>query len=313
MGYAVGKDWTNVSFEIGRRQLREWRETNARRSEEVVELWEHVVSRSPSSLGDELWIVYEQVCVAALDCARLDLASECIYALNHRFPRSNRVLRLQAMHHEAAEQFDTALALYERLIEDDPTNNSFRKRKVAVLLAQGLRLDAIRELNDYLKIFLNDSEAWLQLSELFLAESDFAKAAHCLEECVLAAPLNTLYLRRLADIRYTQGGQENIELARAYYEQAAKLNPADLRALYGIVLVSFLFILSVLLACTNYLVNHMKGSGGERKRDLIAASGSAVDRILARYEEAESMDENPNIPLVMDAVKQMKTQLSTSK
>ncbi|KIH53612.1 hypothetical protein ANCDUO_16256 [Ancylostoma duodenale] len=89
MGYAVGKDWTNVSFEIGRRQLREWRETNARRSEEVVELWEHVVSRSPSSLGDELWIVYEQ---------------------------------------------------------------SFRKRKVAVLLAQGLRLDAIRELNDYLKV-----------------------------------------------------------------------------------------------------------------------------------------------------------------
>ncbi|CAJ0607885.1 unnamed protein product [Cylicocyclus nassatus] len=192
MGYADGKDWTNVSFETGRRQLREWRETNARRSEEVVELWEHVVSRSPSSLGDELWIVYEQVCVAALDCARLDLAGECISALNHRFPRSNRVLRLQAMHHEAADQFDTALALYERLIEEDPTNNSFRKRKVAVLLAQGMRLEAIRELNDYLKIFLNDSEAWLQLSELFLVESDFAKAAHCLEECVLAAPLNTL-------------------------------------------------------------------------------------------------------------------------
>ncbi|VDM85769.1 unnamed protein product [Strongylus vulgaris] len=92
------------------------------------------------------------------------------------------------MHHEAADQyvislqkslkdflFDTALALYERLIENDPTNN----------------------------------------------------------------PLNTLYLRRLADIRYTQGGQENIDLARAYYEQAAKLNPADLHALYGIVLVSF--------------------------------------------------------------------------
>ncbi|ETN86152.1 hypothetical protein NECAME_06033 [Necator americanus] len=146
MSYAAGKDWTNVSFEVGRLQLREWRETSARRSEEVVELWEHVVSRSPSSLGDELWIVYEQ-------------------------------------------------------------------------------------------------------------------------------PLNTLYLRRLADIRYTQGGQENIELARAYYEQAAKLNPVDLRALYGIVL------------CTNYLSNHMKGSGGDKKRDLIAAGGSAIDKILAIYEE----------------------------
>lgn len=38
-----------------------------------------------------------------------------------------------------------------------------------------------------IQIFLNDSEAWIQLSDLFLAENDFAKAAHCLEECVLAA------------------------------------------------------------------------------------------------------------------------------
>ncbi|KJH42804.1 1-pyrroline-5-carboxylate dehydrogenase [Dictyocaulus viviparus] len=264
-----------LSVFAGRRQLREWRERNSRRSEEVVELWEHVVSRSLSLLGDELWIVYEQVCVAALDCARLDLANECISVLNNRFPRSNRVLRLQAMHYEAAEQFDSALALYEQLIEDDPTNNSFRKRKVALFLAQGLRLEAIRELNDYLKacIFLNDTEAWLQLSDLFLAESDLAKAAHCLEECVLAAPLNTLYLRRLADIRYSQGGLENIELARAYYEQAAKLNPSDLRALYGIIL------------CATYLTNHMKGTGGEKKRNLMSAGSAAIDKVLARYEE----------------------------
>lgn len=145
--------------------------------------------------------------------------------------------------------------------------------------------------------------------------------------------------------------------------------------------------------CSNYLVNHMKGSGGERKRDLIAACGGAIDKILARYEEVglkrgrkrfmgyiyfwaifnlkikfkkkttrcswqfgekvqkcrkhyaghldifffgrkvarpsefaefvflkykrcfqvESIDENPNMPLVMDALKQMKTHLSASK
>ncbi|KAJ1366164.1 hypothetical protein KIN20_026768 [Parelaphostrongylus tenuis] len=164
-----------------------------------------------------------------------------------------------------------------------------------------MRLEAIRELNEYLKIFLNDSEAWLQLSDLFLAESDLAKAAHCLEECVLAAPLNTLYLRRLADIRYSQGGVENIELARSYYEQAAKLNPSDLRALYGIIL------------CSTYLTSHMKGSGGEKKRNLVVAGGMAADKILARYEEVESSDANPSISLVMDAVKQMKTQLTTSK
>ncbi|VDO94644.1 unnamed protein product [Heligmosomoides polygyrus] len=96
-------------------------------------------------------------------------------------------------------------------------------------------------------------------------------------------PLNTLYLRRLADIRYTQGGQENIELARAYYEQAVKLNPSDLRALYGIVI------------CTNYLSNHLKGSAADKKRDLIVAGGSAIDKILARYEEIDQLRKRVSI------------------
>jgi hypothetical protein len=41
--------------------LRQWREDHVRRPEETVELWEHVLSRRPSALGDELWVVYEQV------------------------------------------------------------------------------------------------------------------------------------------------------------------------------------------------------------------------------------------------------------
>lgn len=35
-----------------------------------------------------------------------------------------------------------------------------------------------------------------------------------------------------------QGGLDNIEIARSYYSQAIKLNPKNLRALYGLYLVS---------------------------------------------------------------------------
>ncbi|CAJ0947892.1 unnamed protein product, partial [Mesorhabditis belari] len=152
MGYLETKDWTIVSFEVGRKTLREWREDQSRRSEEVVELWEHVLSRSPSSLGDEVWMIYEQVCIAALDCARYDLAMECIQELDKRFPRSNRVLKLQAMRYEALEQYSNAVSLYDKLLEADSTNNSYRKRKVSILMAQGKRLEAIKELNEYLKV-----------------------------------------------------------------------------------------------------------------------------------------------------------------
>lgn len=62
----------------------------------------------------------------------------------------------------------------------------FRKRNIAICIARGDRLEAIQQLNQYLETFVNDSEAWLQLSELFLQESDYAKAAFCFEELLLA-------------------------------------------------------------------------------------------------------------------------------
>ena len=75
-----------------------------------------------------------QVCVAALDSARLDLAFECIRAIDKQFPNSHRALRLHAMRYEALEQFGfiqtrnvfrykNAEDLYDKLIEYDPTNN----------------------------------------------------------------------------------------------------------------------------------------------------------------------------------------------
>lgn len=82
-----------------------------------------------------------------------------------------------------------------------------------------------------------DAEAWQELSELYLNEHDYNKAAFCIEELILHNPHNHLLHQRLADIKYTQGGFENLELARAYYCQAVKLNPKNLRALLGIQLV----------------------------------------------------------------------------
>ncbi len=43
---------------------------------------------------------------------------------------------------------------------------------------------------------------------------------------------------RYAEIRYTQGGFDNIELAKAYYSKAVTMNPNNMRALYGLLLTS---------------------------------------------------------------------------
>ncbi|UMM20723.1 hypothetical protein L5515_015894 [Caenorhabditis briggsae] len=284
-------DWTQISFEEGRQTLKKWRECGVRRSEEVVEIWEHVISRSPTSLGDEQWAVLEQVCIASLDSARVDLAQECIDQLHIQFPKSNRVLKLKAMQLEATEHYQKALEIYDRLVEDDPNNNSYRKRKVAVLLAQGKRLDAIKAINDYLKIFLNDPEAWLQLHELFLQENDIAKAVHCLEECCLIQPLNSMYFRRLGDLRYTQGGAENIDYARRYYERALKINPTDLRSQYGILLSN------------NQIASTTKNAAEKKKAGLAAVE--AIDELVNRYQKV-SPQNNPESDGILNCLEAMK-------
>lgn len=85
---------------------------------------------------------------------------------------------------------------------------------------------------------MSDQEAWHELCNLYLMEGDYSRAAFCMEEVLLHNPFSHLIHQRLGDIRYTMGGQDNIEIAKSYYAQAIKLNGNNLRALYGLYLVS---------------------------------------------------------------------------
>lgn len=224
----------SLNWEDVRDKLRSWREDNVRQSEEVIELWEDVLQEDIRKLRHEMWDVYEQVCKAAYDCQRLDIAEDCIRALNKQFPDSLRVRILLGMRLEMLENYDEALKVYDAVLSKDKSNWAAQKRKIAILKAQGKITDAIKELADYLKKFMSDQEGWLELCDLYIQEQEYNKAAFCLEELILFNPHNHLYHQRYAEIRYTQGGIDNMELARAYFSQAIKINPNNLRALYGL-------------------------------------------------------------------------------
>uniref|UniRef100_A0AAY4EA64 ER membrane protein complex subunit 2 n=1 Tax=Denticeps clupeoides TaxID=299321 RepID=A0AAY4EA64_9TELE len=204
-----------------RDKLRKWREENYRNSEQIVDVGEELINEHASKLGDDVWIIYEQVMIAALDCSRDDLAWTCLQELKRQFPDSHRVKRLAGMRLEALES---------RTL--DP--RAARKRKIAILKAQGKNTEAIRELNEYLEQFVGDQEAWHELSELYINEHDYAKAAFCLEELMMTNPHNHLYCEQYAEVKYTQGGLDNLELSRKYFAQALKLNNRNMRALFGL-------------------------------------------------------------------------------
>ncbi|CAG4946170.1 unnamed protein product [Colias eurytheme] len=259
--------------------LRKWRDNNERKSTEIMLLWEKV-NAGLDSKSNEKYLIMEQLIIAALDSNYHNIALIWIEALDAAFPGSLRVLRYKAMWLEAQEQYDKALQVLDQIIKTDETNAPARKRRVAIMKAQGQMTEAIKELVDYLKKFISDMEAWQELSELYLQMGEYSRAAFCVEELILHQPHNHLFHQRLADIRYTMGGVENMELAKSYYCQAVKLNPNNVRALLGLVLV------------TNNLLGHYKSSGSAKRKEVWKLSQWAQSEVSKKQKEAQGSNAN---------------------
>ncbi|XP_039255040.1 ER membrane protein complex subunit 2-like [Styela clava] len=245
------------------KRLREMRDEHVRDSITIVEIGERLIRKYSHRFGDEMWLICEQVFIAALDTCRYDLSDICLKKLETRFPDSDRVKKLLGIQFEAYGDYEEALTIYEEIEKNDPTNAAIRKRRTAILKAQGKTSDAIKSLTEYLKTFMADAEAWLELSELYTEELEYGKASYCMEEVILSQPLNHLYHQRYAEIKYTQGGMENVSLARDYFAEAVYLSRnSNMRALYGL-----------LLACNQ--LSSSKATDKEKKNNSKYASWAA--------------------------------------
>jgi len=230
---------TIASVEDARELLRTWREDVTRRSEDVVAIWEEILCDAQGDLSDERWMILEQVAVAAMDVYRRDIVTDCVKELKSHFDRDSfRLRRLEAMRAEMLENWDLAIEILDQILEEDDSNSQARKRKIAIYRARGDNVKAIQALNKYLEDFMCDGEAWMELCEIYILEQEYTKAAFCCEELILQNPHNHLYYQKYADIKYTQGGFENMELAKTYYCHTIKINPHNIRALYGLLLTS---------------------------------------------------------------------------
>jgi tetratricopeptide (TPR) repeat protein len=218
-------------------KLRKYRDENYRSHDEIVDLWTEILfRRNLSSLGDEKWLILEQVFKSALHCSKQAIARECLEQLEKQFKiTSRRVQTLNAMYFESIGEFERAEDIYSTLLEDNETDAIVRKRQISLLKEQNQIREAISELNSYLELYQADQEAWSELCDLYLSEHDYIKAAFCAEELLLINPHNHLNHERYASIRYSQGDYEK---ARTYYFSTLKIAPANIRALYGILLTS---------------------------------------------------------------------------
>ncbi|GMY20971.1 ER membrane protein complex subunit 2 [Fagus crenata] len=217
------------------------RKLKLRRSDKVLKHGLSILNdpKKRSNLGSEEWTLYEQVAVAAMDCQNLDVAKDCIKALQKRFPESKRVGRLEGLLLEAKGSWAEAENAYSSLLEDNPLDQVIHKRRVAMAKAQGNVSLAIESLNKYLEIFMADNDAWRELAEIYVSLQMYKQAAFCYEELILSQPMIPLYHLAYADVLYTLGGLENLQTAKKYYASTIDLTGGkNTRALFGVCLCS---------------------------------------------------------------------------
>eukprot|EP00195_Chlamydomonas_chlamydogama_P009581 CAMPEP_0202894790 /NCGR_PEP_ID=MMETSP1392-20130828/4111_1 /ASSEMBLY_ACC=CAM_ASM_000868 /TAXON_ID=225041 /ORGANISM="Chlamydomonas chlamydogama, Strain SAG 11-48b" /LENGTH=304 /DNA_ID=CAMNT_0049579581 /DNA_START=42 /DNA_END=956 /DNA_ORIENTATION=- len=184
---------------------------------------------------EELWLVHEQVAVAALDAGAYPFAASLIRAVARRFPDSSRTRRLQGMYWEASGSLDRAAELYGDALSENPTNETIAKRLVALEKSRGNMQGAVEALKKYLDIYSGDREAWEELADLYLELLMYRQALFCYEELLMFLPTHPHYLIRYADVLYTMGGSSNYRMARAYYAKAVESSGGrSVRALWGI-------------------------------------------------------------------------------
>ncbi|XP_075477685.1 uncharacterized protein LOC142518756 isoform X2 [Primulina tabacum] len=243
------------------------RKLKLRRSDKVLKHGVPILNdhKKRSALGPEEWTLYEQVCIAALDCHLLDLSKECIKVLKNKFPGSRRVGRLEAMFLEAKGLWSEAEEAYTSLLEDNQFDQVVHKRRVAMAKAQGNLSGATELLNKYLEIFMADHEAWRELAEIYVSLQMYKQAAFCYEEVILAQPTVPFYHLAYADVLYTIGGLENLQAAKKYYAATIDLTGGkNIRALFGICL------------CASAVGQLTKGRNKEDKESLELQALSAV-------------------------------------
>ncbi|KAL1591449.1 Inositol phosphatase SIW14 [Paraconiothyrium brasiliense] len=193
----------------------------------------------------ETWAIHENLLLAALRTGDDASARQILDRLTTRFGADNeRMIALKGLYEEALAPDEKGLEKifndYEKVLKEDPTNMSVRKRRVAVLKSLGRTADAITALTVLVENSPTDAEAWAELSELYASTGALGQAIFCLEEVLLIMPNAWSAHAQVATLHYLSGSTSvpALTLALRHFARSVELNDSYLRGYYGLKLVS---------------------------------------------------------------------------
>jgi tetratricopeptide (TPR) repeat protein len=178
--------------------LKSLRQSRVSRPHDVLSFGLPVV-RSNGASSSEMWVLYEQIFLSALELGKSDVQDKCLNQLRQKFEGSQRVDRLYGMTFENESNYREAISLYEILLEENSANLPAMKRIAACFKALGDKQSFGEQMGSIMKAYPADATSWAELAESYMSVCAFEEAIFCLEELILLAPLTAAYHTRLGE------------------------------------------------------------------------------------------------------------------
>lgn len=218
---------------------------------------ENFLSVYKGNLGIEAYFFKEKLFYVCLELKKVKKAHMLITDIYKEFGSEKPIIRMLSEKNEIDPKNEgtTSLEKYKQLILYNQDDRRSLKRYLMLMKFSYSNAEVrnyIELWNEYLKVYMDDSDGWNELAEVYLSTQNFTKAIFCFEELLLHNPNNYIILIKIGDIQSSFNNNESASIALKYYSQSALIKPTP-RAFWGI------------LYCLNIIAKNQKSLDQSQK------------------------------------------------
>ena len=229
--------WNSKSFSEYKEYLEKTLNLNNQTSIFLYNHLNNFLKKHKKTLGKEAFFFKEKLFYICLELKNFSKTYEILSELFKEFGKDKKIIRMYAENNEITPNKTNSFEQYKQLIIENEEDKESLKRFI-LFSKNKLKLDNVNDYiemwNEYIKNYMDDEEAFFELSEIYLLTNNYFKAVFCLEEILLHNPFNYQVLNKIGDIYASiDNNPENFKIALKYYSQSLLVFVGP-RSLFGI-------------------------------------------------------------------------------
>ena len=201
---------------------------------------QNFMNKYKNHIGIEENFLYKKLFFIHLELKNYKESYNILIKLIKDFGRERKLLRMYGEESEIDPKGgDIPMRQYKSMMINDQNDNESIKKYI-YFMKLSMDLNDKQTINDYVELwnlyldaYMNDPEAYNELSQVYLMVNEYDKAIFCLEELLLHTPNDYKVLNKIGDIYCSKNNLADAKTAIKFYSRSILINPTP-RAFFGI-------------------------------------------------------------------------------